>query len=69
MMLIYDITEVTFCMSLSKYHDEPLVAKDVFAYKPCSRAHKKFILTANLLKILQINLKIMNIDKIEKLTF
>ena len=66
MMLIYNIKEVAFCMSLRQHHNETLAANDVASYTPCYRAHKKFILTANLLKISQINLKIMYIQKIEK---
>ena len=69
MILIYNITEVAFCMPLRKHQDVTLAANDVAAYTPCSRAHKKFILTANLFKISQIKLKIMYIQKIEKLTF
>ena len=66
MMLIYNITEVAFCMSLRKHHDVTLAAKDVAAYTQCFRADKKFILRAKLLNISQINHKIMYIQKIKK---
>ena len=34
MMLIYNITEVTFCMLLCKYHDVTLAANAVTANTP-----------------------------------
>ena len=62
MMFIYKITEVKFCMSLSKYQDVIVATSDAAAYT----THRKLILTAILLKNSQINLKIICIQKIEK---
>ena len=56
-------------MLLRKYHDMTFAANDDAAYTPCLWPHKKFILTAILLNISQINLKIMYIQKIGKSTF
>ena len=66
MIVIYKITEVKFCISLRKYHDVTLAANVVAVYTTYLRPHKKLILTAILLKFSQNNLKIMNIQKIEK---
>ena len=41
-----------------------LAANDDAAYTPCLRPHRKLILSAILLKISQINLKIICIQKI-----
>ena len=42
-------------MSLRKYHDVELEANDAAKYyAPCSQPHSKLILTASLLKFLQI---------------
>ena len=46
-------------MPLRKYHDMTIAANDADVYALCLRLHKKLILTAVLLKISQINLKIM----------
>ena len=43
-----------------------LASNDAAVYTPCLRPHRKRIFTALLLKILQTNLKIMYIQKIEK---
>ena len=53
-------------MSLRKYHDMIIAANDAAVYTPCLWHHKKLILTGILLKISQINLKIIYIKKIEK---
>ena len=52
-------------MLLCKYHDVTLAANDADAYT-CLRPYRMLILAAILLKISLINLKIMNIQKIEK---
>ena len=54
MIFIYKITEVKFCISLRKYRDVTLAANEASAYTPCSRPHRKLILTAMVLKISQI---------------
>ena len=64
----FKITEVTFCMSLRKYHDVTLAVNAAAAYTPCLRPHRKLILTAILLKISQINLQIMYFQKKERLS-
>ena len=69
MIFIYKITEVKFCISLRKYRDVTLAANEPSAYTQCSQAHRKLILTAMQLKFSQIYLKMMAIQKIEKLTF
>ena len=69
MMFIYELIEVKFCMSLRKYHDVTIAANDAAAYTQCFRPHRKLIFTAILLKISQINLKMVRIQKIEKLRF
>ena len=66
MMFIYKITEVKFCITLRKYHDVTITANDTAAYTQCLRHHKKLILTTILLKISQINLKVLCIHKIQK---
>ena len=66
MIFIYKITEVKFCISLRKYNDVTLAAKEVSAYTQCSQPHRKLILRALLLKFSQINLKMMAIQKIGK---
>ena len=43
-----------------------LAAYEVYVYTPCSRPHRKLILTAMLLKFSQINLKMIAIQKIGK---
>ena len=53
-------------MSLRKYHDVTITINDTARYTPCLESHKNFILTAIPLKISQIKLKIMHIQKIEK---
>ena len=53
-------------MLLHKYHDVTITVNDAAVYKLYLRLHKKLILTAIQLKISQINLKIMHIQKIEK---
>ena len=53
-------------MSLRKYHNVILAANEAVVYTIFLRLHRKFILTAILLKFLQINIKIMYIKKIEK---
>ena len=66
MMFINKITDVKLCMSLRQYRDVTLTANDAATYTPCLRLHRKLVLTAILLKISHINLKIMYIQKIEK---
>ena len=53
-------------MSLRKCHDGTITENDAAVYTSCLRLHKKLNLTAILLNISQINLKIMYIQKIEK---
>ena len=65
MMFRYKMTEEKFCLSLCKYNN----ANEADAYTPCLLLHKKLILTAILLKISQINLKIMYIQTIGKKHF
>ena len=48
-------------MSLREYHDVAVAANAVVAYTPFKQADRKFILTANLLYLSQIKLKIMHI--------
>ena len=64
-MFIYKITEVRFCMSLRKYHDVSVAANDDTAYTQSLQPHRKLILTAILLKISQMNLQMIRIQKIE----
>ena len=66
MMFIYKITEVNFLMSFRNYHDLTIAINDSAPYTPCLESHKNLIATAIPLKISQINLKIMHIQKIEK---
>ena len=66
MMFIYKITEFNFLMSFRKYHDLTIAINGAVPYTPCLESHKNLISTANPLKIPQINLKMMNIQKIEK---
>ena len=66
MMFIYKITGVKVCVLLRKHHDITFSENDAAAYTLYFRPHKKFILTANLLTFLEINLKTMYIQKIEK---
>ena len=54
-------------MWLRKYQD--VAANDDTAYTQSLRPLRKLILTAILLKISQINLKMIRIQKIEKLAF
>ena len=68
-MFIYKITEVNFLMSLRKYLDATIAINDGASYTPCLESHKNLISTAIPLKISQINLKIMHIPEMEKLTF
>ena len=68
MIFIYKITEVKVCISLRKYQDVTLAANDAALYTTCFRPHRKLIFTAILLKILHINLKIIYIQKIEKIS-
>ena len=53
----------------SSDHDVSVAANDDTAYTQILRPHRKLILTAILLKISQINLKMIRIQKIEKLAF
>ena len=53
-------------MSLRKYHHMPIAANDVATDTRSVRQYKKLILTAILLKISQINLKMICIQKTEK---
>ena len=53
-------------MLLHRYHDLTIAANDAAVYTLCLQLHKKLILMATLLKISQINFKIMYIQKIEK---
>ena len=69
MIFVYKITEVKFCISLRKYRDVTLAANESSAYTPCSRPHRKLILTVMLLKFSQINLRMMAIQKIGKKYF
>ena len=69
MMFIFKITEVNFLMSMRRYHDVTIAINDAAPYIPCSESHKNHISTAIPLKISQINLKIMHIQEIEKLSF
>ena len=71
MIFIYKITGVKFRMQLCKYHHMTLAANDATAYTLCLGPHRKLILTVTviLLKISQINLKIVYIQKIEKDAF
>ena len=64
-MFIYKIVEVKFCM-LPKYHNVTLAANNSAAYTPCLPPYKKLFLTDIPLKVSQINLKIMCIQKIKK---
>ena len=66
MIFTYKIKEVKLCISLRKYRDMTLAANEASAYTQCSQPHRKLILTAMQLKFLQINLKMMAIQKIEK---
>ena len=66
MIFIYKIKEVKFCTSLRKYRDMTLAANETSAYTTSSQPHRKLILSAMQLKFLQINLKMMAIQKIEK---
>ena len=66
MIFIYKITEINFIMSLRKYHDVTIAINDAVPYTPCLESHKNLISTAIPLKISQINLKIIRIQKIEK---
>ena len=66
MIFIYKITEVNFLISLRKYHDVTIAIYDAAPYTPSLESHKNLISTAIRLKILQINLKIMHIQEIEK---
>ena len=65
-MFMYKIIEVHFLMSFRKYHDVTIAINDAAPYTPSLESHKNLISTAIPPKILQINLKIMNIQKIEK---
>ena len=66
MMFIYKITKVKFCITLRTYHDVKTAANDTTAYTQCLRHHKKLILTAILLKLSQINIKVICIQNIQK---
>ena len=66
MIFIYKITEIKFCISLRRYRDVTLAANEASAYTQCSQPHRRLILTALLLKLSQINLKLMAIQKIVK---
>ena len=65
-MFINDMTELKFCMLSRKYHNVTLAANDAAVYTTCLGPYRKLILAADLLKISQINLKIMYLQKIEK---
>ena len=69
MIFKYKITEVKIFISVRKYRDMTLAENEVSDIYTYSRPHRKFILTAMLLKFLQINLKMMAIQKIVKKTF
>ena len=56
-------------MSLRKYHDRTPVANHAAAYTPCLRIHENLTLTAILIKVSEINLKQMYIQKIENQHF
>ena len=66
MIFIYKITEVKIDILLRIYRDVTLAANETSAFTPCSRPHRKLILTAMLLQFSQINLKMMAIQKIGK---
>ena len=66
MMFIFKITEVSFLISLRKYHDVTIAVNDAAPYIPCLESHKNLISAAIPLKISQINLKIIHIQEIEK---
>ena len=51
---------------IRQYRVAMLAATDASAYAPCLRPRRKLILTAMLLKLSQINLKMMAIPKIGK---
>ena len=57
------------CLALRKYHDVTLAENAAVAHSTCKRPHRKLIAIAILLKFSQTNLKIIYIQKIEKLTF
>ena len=63
MMFIYNITEVNFLLSLRKHHDVTIAINDAAPFTPCLELLKNLISTAIPLKISQINLKIMHIQK------
>ena len=66
MIFIYTISEVNFLISLRKYHDVTIAINDTAPYTQSFEPHKNLISTAIRLQILQINLKIVHIKKIEK---
>ena len=68
-MFIYKITGVEFCVTLRKYQDVTIAANDAAVYTQCLRHHKKLILTAILLKLSQINLRVICIQKIQNKGF
>ena len=53
-------------MWLRKHHEVTIAKTDSDAYAPYLGPHRKLILTDILLKISQINLKVMCFQKIEK---
>ena len=53
-------------MLLRKYHNVLVPANDTASYTQSLQPHRKLILTAILLNILQINLKMIHIQKMEK---
>ena len=69
MKFLNQITAVRFCMSFRKYREVTISVNYAAVYTLYLRLHKKLILTAILLIISQIYLKIMFIQKIEKKTF
>ena len=50
MIFIYKITELKFCIPLREYLDMTLAENEASAYTPCSRLHRKLILTTMVLK-------------------
>ena len=65
-MFIYKIAEVKFCITLRKYYDVTIAANDTAAFTRCLRHHKKLISTSIVLKLSQINIKVICIQKIQK---
>ena len=66
MIFLYKITEVNLLISLRKYHDVTIAIHDDAPYKPSLESYKNLNSTAFWLKISQINIKLMQIQEIEK---